>query len=70
VKHTTGYTVNTQLVSATLMNLADHPTDVQVRERWVASRLPRVPIIVTANDLSTLYAPLVRYHVCSYTVYI
>lgn len=60
VKHTTGYTVNTQLVSATLMNLADHPTDVQVRERWVASRLPRVPIIVTANDLSTLYAPLIR----------
>ena len=60
VKNTTGYTVNTQMVSATLMNLADHPTDVQVGEYWVASHLPRVPIIITANDLSTLYAPLVR----------
>lgn len=60
VKNTTGYTVNTQMVSATLMNLADHPTDVQVGEYWVASHLPRVPIVITANDLSTLYAPLVR----------
>jgi hypothetical protein len=56
----TQYTVNTQLVNATLMNIADNPTNVQLPGSYDATPLPRVPIIVTGNDLSTLYAPLVR----------
>jgi ribulose bisphosphate carboxylase small subunit len=56
----TQYTVNTQLVNATLMNIADNPTDVQLPGSYDATPLHRVPIIVTGNDLSTLYAPLIR----------
>ncbi|MBI1242138.1 ribulose bisphosphate carboxylase small subunit [Umezakia ovalisporum] len=56
----TQYTVNTQLVNATLMNIADNPTDVQLPGSYDSTPLRRVPIIVTGNDFSTLYAPLVR----------
>jgi ribulose bisphosphate carboxylase small subunit len=56
----TQYTVNTQLVNATLMNIADHPTNVQLPGSYDDEPLPRVPIIVTGNDFGTLYAPLVR----------
>jgi SpoVK/Ycf46/Vps4 family AAA+-type ATPase len=56
----TQYTVNTQLVNATLMNIADNPTNVQLPGSYNATPLPRIPIILTGNDLSTLYAPLVR----------
>ncbi|AKG21069.1 ribulose bisphosphate carboxylase small subunit [Calothrix sp. 336/3] len=56
----TQYTVNTQLVNATLMNIADNPTDVQLPGSYDATPLYRVPIIVTGNDFTTLYAPLVR----------
>lgn len=56
----TQYTVNTQLVSATLMNIADNPTDVQLPGSYDATPLHRVPIIATGNDFSTLYAPLIR----------
>ncbi|MBW4614756.1 MAG: ribulose bisphosphate carboxylase small subunit [Desmonostoc vinosum HA7617-LM4] len=56
----TQYTVNTQLVNATLMNIADNPTDVQLPGSYDATPLRRVPIIVTGNDFSTLYAPLIR----------
>jgi ATP-dependent 26S proteasome regulatory subunit len=56
----TQYTVNTQLVNATLMNIADNPTNVQLPGSYDATPLPRIPIILTGNDLSTLYAPLVR----------
>ena len=56
----TQYTVNTQLVNATLMNIADNPTDVQLPGSYDSNPLHRVPIIVTGNDFSTLYAPLVR----------
>ena len=56
----TQYTVNTQLVNATLMNIADNPTDVQLPGSYDANPLQRVPIIVTGNDFSTLYAPLIR----------
>ncbi|MBD2432051.1 MULTISPECIES: ribulose bisphosphate carboxylase small subunit [Fischerella] len=56
----TQYTVNTQLVNATLMNIADNPTDVQLPGSYDATPLHRVPIIVTGNDFSTLYAPLIR----------
>ena len=56
----TQYTVNTQLVNATLMNIADNPTDVQLPGSYDSTPLNRVPIIVTGNDFSTLYAPLIR----------
>lgn len=57
---TTQYTVNTQLVSGTLMNIADNPTDVQLPGSYDSTPLHRVPVIVTGNDFSTLYAPVVR----------
>jgi ribulose bisphosphate carboxylase small subunit len=56
----TQYTVNTQLVNATLMNVADNPTNVQLPGSYDANPIHRVPIIVTGNDFSTLYAPLIR----------
>ncbi len=56
----TQYTVNTQMVNVTLMNIADNPTNVQLPGSYDPTPLPRVPIIVTGNDFSTLYAPLIR----------
>ncbi|MGF1512166.1 MAG: ribulose bisphosphate carboxylase small subunit [Elainellaceae cyanobacterium] len=56
----TQYTVNTQLVNATLMNIADNPTNVQLPGSYDENPIRRVPIIATGNDFSTLYAPLVR----------
>lgn len=60
VDHGTQYTVNTQLVNATLMNIADNPTNVQLPGSYDSNPIKRVPILVTGNDFSTLYAPLVR----------
>ncbi|XP_068668124.1 ribulose bisphosphate carboxylase/oxygenase activase, chloroplastic isoform X3 [Aristolochia californica] len=57
---TTQYTVNNQMVNATLMNIADNPTSVQLPGMYNKEDNPRVPIIVTGNDFSTLYAPLIR----------
>lgn len=49
------------MVSGTLMNLCDNPNRVSVFQVWRDSDLvQRVPIIVTGNDFSTLFAPLVR----------
>lgn len=56
----TQYTVNTQMVNATLMNIADNPTNVQLPGSYDDTPLHRVPIVVTGNDFATLYAPLVR----------
>jgi ribulose bisphosphate carboxylase small subunit len=56
----TQYTVNTQLVNNTLMNIADNPTNVQLPGSYDDNEIHRVPIILTGNDLSTLYAPLIR----------
>jgi ribulose bisphosphate carboxylase small subunit len=56
----TQYTVNTQLVNATLMNIADHPTNVQLPGSYEQEPTQRVPIVATGNDFSTLYAPLIR----------
>ncbi|WP_035985077.1 ribulose bisphosphate carboxylase small subunit [Leptolyngbya sp. KIOST-1] len=56
----TQYTVNTQLVNNTLMNIADNPTNVQLPGSYDENKIQRVPIILTGNDLSTLYAPLIR----------
>lgn len=60
VDRMTQYTVNTQLVNGTLMNIADNPTDVQLPGSYETEPIHRVPIIATGNDFSTLYAPLVR----------
>lgn len=57
---TTQYTVNNQMVNATLMNIADNPTNVQLAGTYNNEQIPRVPIICTGNDFSTLYAPLIR----------
>jgi ribulose bisphosphate carboxylase small subunit len=56
----TQYTVNTQLVNNTLMNIADTPTNVQLPGSYDDKPIQRVPIIATGNDFSTLYEPLVR----------
>jgi ribulose bisphosphate carboxylase small subunit len=56
----TQYTVNTQLVNNTLMNIADNPTNVQLPGSYDEKKLPRIPIIATGNDFATLYAPLIR----------
>ena len=54
-------TVNNQIVVGTLMNLADNPTRVSIGQVWRESDIvSRVPIIVTGNDLSTIWAPLLR----------
>lgn len=48
------YTVNTQIVVGTMMSIADYP-------EYVGEHLTlRVPIIVTGNDFTKLYAPLTR----------
>lgn len=60
VDRSTQYTVNTQLVNATLMNIADNPTNVQLPGSYDDKPIKRVPIIVTGNDFSTMYAPLLR----------
>jgi hypothetical protein len=57
----TQVTVNNQIVMGTLMNLCDHPERASIGEAWREDKtLRRVPIIITGNDLSTLYAPLLR----------
>uniref|UniRef100_A0A2P2KW00 Ribulose bisphosphate carboxylase/oxygenase activase, chloroplastic n=1 Tax=Rhizophora mucronata TaxID=61149 RepID=A0A2P2KW00_RHIMU len=57
----TQMTVNNQIVVGTLMNLADNPTRVSIGQKWRESDVSnRVPIIVTGNDFSTIYAPLIR----------
>ncbi|CAM6100474.1 unnamed protein product [Calypogeia fissa] len=54
-------TVNNQMVVGSLMNLADNPTRVSIGQEWRANDVVnRVPIIVTGNDLSTIWAPLIR----------
>ncbi|MGI0494245.1 AAA family ATPase [Alkalinema pantanalense CENA528] len=60
VDQLTQYTVNTQLVHGTLMNIADNPTNVQLPGSYDSEPTKRIPIIVTGNDFATLYAPLIR----------
>ncbi len=48
------YGVNTQLVSGTLMHIADDPNNVGDRSTM------RIPIILTGNNFQTLYGPLIR----------
>ncbi|WCJ40310.1 Ribulose bisphosphate carboxylase/oxygenase activase chloroplastic [Euphorbia peplus] len=57
----TQMTVNNQIVVGTLMNLADNPTRVSIGQDWQESDISnRIPIIVTGNDFSKIYAPLIR----------
>lgn len=48
------YTVNTQIVIATLMHIADNPTIINNKE------VRRVPVIMTGNDFTKIYEPLSR----------
>ena len=43
----TQYTVNNQMCNATLMNIADNPTNVQLPGVYRNDPIPRVPIICT-----------------------
>ena len=43
----TQYTVNNQMVNATLMNIADNPSNVQLPGVYKQETIPRVPIICT-----------------------
>ncbi|KAH7431143.1 hypothetical protein KP509_08G032500 [Ceratopteris richardii] len=57
----TQMTVNNQMVVGTLMNLADNPTRVSIGQEWRDEDVvKRIPIIVTGNDFSTVWAPLIR----------
>ncbi|CAA2934522.1 ribulose bisphosphate carboxylase oxygenase activase, chloroplastic [Olea europaea subsp. europaea] len=60
LRGTTQYTVNNHVVNATLMNIVDNPTNLQLPGMYNEEENPRVPIIVTGNNFSTLYAPLIR----------
>eukprot|EP01024_Parvocaulis_polyphysoides_P073597 TRINITY_DN9482_c0_g4_i2.p1 TRINITY_DN9482_c0_g4~~TRINITY_DN9482_c0_g4_i2.p1 ORF type:complete len:437 (-),score=50.92 TRINITY_DN9482_c0_g4_i2:275-1585(-) len=54
-------TVNNQNVVSTLMNICDNPTKVSIGQVWRNDdTIRRIPIIVTGNDFSTVYAPLIR----------
>eukprot|EP00741_Cyanophora_paradoxa_P003786 tig00000718_g3680.t1 len=59
LSYNTQYTVNMQTFSGALMNIADNPDNVQLSE-YIKEKTKRVPIIITGNDLSTVYAPLLR----------
>jgi len=48
------YTVNSQLLTGALMNIADDPHNVS------GQSLPRVPIILTGNNFTNVYYPLLR----------
>jgi hypothetical protein len=43
----TQYTVNNQMVNATLMNIADNPTNVQLPGVYKNEEIPRVPVVCT-----------------------
>lgn len=48
----TQYTVNNQMVNATLMNIADNPSNVQLPGVYKQETIPRVPIVCTGKPLS------------------
>ncbi|KAG2437907.1 hypothetical protein HXX76_005523 [Chlamydomonas incerta] len=54
-------TVNNQIVIGTLMNICDNPNVVSTGQDWFAvNQIRRTPIIVTGNDFSKMFAPLIR----------
>ena len=69
----TQYTVNNQMVNATLMNIADNPTNVQLPGVYKKEDIPRVPIVCTgknfvlcfdAFNMRSLYNPGSVQHCC------
>ncbi len=53
--------VNNQIVIGTLMNIADDPNHVSVGQDWrEGDYIGRVPIVVTGNDFTKMFAPLIR----------
>ena len=53
--------VNNQMVVGTLMNICDAPNQVSIGQEWrPGDWVKRIPIIVTGNDFSKVFAPLVR----------
>lgn len=58
----TQHTVNNQMVVGSLMNICDNPNRVTLygTEWQETDTIRRVPIIVTGNDLSKVFAPLLR----------
>jgi hypothetical protein len=48
------YTMNRQTVLGELMHMVDYPTEIEGR------KTRRVPVILTGNDFTKLYGPLVR----------
>ena len=58
----TQYTVNNQMVNATLMNIADSPTNVQLPGVYKTEEIPRVPIICTGAHLRRSSLPRIRSH--------
>jgi hypothetical protein len=49
----TQYTVNNQMVNATLMNIADNPTNVQLPGVYKSEECPRIPIICTGAHFTS-----------------
>ncbi len=59
----TQITVNNQIVTGTLMSICDNPNKVNLYNvEWREDSPPtrRIPITLTGNDLSTVFAPLLR----------
>jgi len=58
------YTVNTQIINATLMHLADNPYSIEVKDSFTMKmkeeNVKRVPVILTGNDFTKLYEPISR----------
>lgn len=49
------------MVVGTLMNICDAPNQVSIGQEWrQGDWVKRIPIIVTGNDFSKVFAPLVR----------
>ena len=54
-------TVNNQMVIGTLMNICDDPERVSIGQDWIEqATIRRTPIVVTGNDFSKMFAPLIR----------
>ena len=51
----TQYTVNNQMVNATLMNIADNPTNVQLPGVYKNEEIPRVPVVCTGEFSSSYF---------------
>lgn len=57
----TQYTVNNQMVNATLMNIADNPSNVQLPGVYKQETIPRVPIVCTGKHASAVHSTTGRF---------